>query len=383
MTFLRTTLAALAASGLALAIAGSAHSGGTPDGILVGDFNGDTTTDILLTTDTPGDPNGLAFWFMQDDGVIDLTNSGTIPRSADYTAAATGDFGDCQGGQDDVTDLVLVKNDQTDYQIWCLTGELQDNEVPDDGEQDGMVTADRVLTISFDIDDSGTNVPHNVLAVADFDSDGKAREVLVQPVGETNASIHSHAADGSFMKATNIGELDGDVIIGDFDARFGFDIMLVNASRNIFLITNLRDVINDSVAPVYVYLGDLPAGQTAIAARDMNGDRRSDLLLQEADGNLLAWIFSASGEGNGFAVEPGNIGNPQFETLDLDLLAAGLGDFGGPSGNDIVLQEGAGATRTVAVWTLNVTTLEQEFDVTAGEKVSETYVVRSYQSVEQ
>ena len=85
------------------------------------------------------------------------------------------------------------------------------------------------------------------------------------------------------------------------------------------------------------------AAATVVRTRgDFTGDGQSDLILQDAAGNLAAWLMNGTSLDTGSSLVPGEVGDPNWRV-------AGSGDFNLDGWEDVLFQHADG---TLAVWSM-------------------------------
>ena len=180
----------------------------------------------------------------------------------------------------------------------------------------------------------GTN-PHGI-AIADFNGDGKP-DIAVINSGSNNVSILLGNGDGTFRPATNfdVGNNMSDIFAGDFNGDGKTDLVA-------FLPGNASGPVNGEVrvllgngdgtfrVPV---LTNLTAAAAELRVGDLNGDKRTDLILRNTDavtGAVTLQVLIGKGDGT-FApatVVPSDVQNADFVVADfnkdgkLDLAVA-------------------------------------------------------------
>jgi probable HAF family extracellular repeat protein len=229
------------------------------------DFNGDGYADILWR-DSSGN---LAIWFMNGTQVSSSVALGSVPNN--WAVFGTGDLnGDGKGDllwRDSVTGTVAV---------WFMDG--------------GNVLA----TASFG------SVPSSWTIVAD-DNRG---DILWQD-GSGNIAIWQ--IDGTqLVRSAGLGNVPPGWLIagiGDFNGDGYIDILLRNVNpRSIspgavsIWFSNVNVAQNNSPYIAYATsLGSVPTSFTIVQTGDYNGDRVSDILWQDHEGNLSIWFLTACG----------------------------------------------------------------------------------------
>ena len=328
-------------------------TGTLPGKAVVGDFNGDGKSDLLLQNDNGAivieTTNGLA-----------VTGGGLINSPGPtWHVVGTADFnGD---GQNDI----LLQNDNgaiVDYLMNATTitaGNLLTNPGPTwhvrgtgdfnaDGKADIILQNDNGLifveytngiTVTGGAAISNPGPSWTVEGVADFNGDGQP-DLLLQ---NTNGTLVDFLMNGATVAAgyqllgPNVGfSVAG---TGNYNGDNRADILVHNDDgTNILLYANGQSVIG-SAAPI----GNPGANwTTAIAGVDYNGDGSSDLLIENTAGTIFGYTLDATGT----VIAANSITNP----------GAGWRALGGPP---IQFIDGTGAatslTGTAGVDEFNLT----------------------------
>jgi hypothetical protein len=238
-----------------------------------GDFNGDGAADLLLQN---GD--SLAEWVMNGVNVIGGGYiDGVSPNlSAGWSVAGIGDF-----NGDGMADILLQAG--SSLAEWQMNGA----EVIGGGTIDGV--------------SPNLSPGWSVAGVGDLNGDGKA-DVLLQDVNN-----------------------DGSTTIAEW-------------------LMNGAEVTGGGL------VGTLPSGWSIAGVGDFNGDGKSDILLQHQTGGVADVL--AEWQMNGTSVIGGGDIDGVSPNLNNGWSVAGVGDYNGDGKSDILLQNANGQ---VAEWLMNGT----------------------------
>ena len=281
-------------------------------------FNGDSFPDILWQN-TSGQ---AAIWEMNGLNLIpaDSQLAGANP-GPNWKVVGGGDFnGD---GRSDI----LWQNASGQAAIWEMNG---------------------AAPIAGGSQLVGPNPGPNWKAVAtgDFNGDGRS-DILWQntsgqvAIWEMNGL--SPIAGGSQLAGPNPGPNWKAVATGDFNGDGHSDILWQNASGQVAiwemngaaLIAGGSQLVGPNPGPNW----------KAVATGDFNGDGFSDILLQNASGQVAIWEMNGAAPIAGGSQLVGPNPGPNWK-------AVGTGDFNGDGFSDILWQNASGQT---AVWEMNET----------------------------
>jgi ELWxxDGT repeat protein len=236
---------------------------------LAGDFNGDGTSDILLS-----DGGNLVDWMMHNGT---LMGGGFIgnPASFGYSVVGTGDF-----NGDGISDILIQDG----------SGNLADWLVKSGGGSSANVI--------------GNPAPfgYHAVATGDFNGDGTT-DVLLQNSSGTLAEWVMQ--NGVATSANVIGNPTpyGFSLIGtgDFNGDGTTDLLLGNSNGTIgdWMMQNGNAVSANVIGNPASF------GYNVVGTGDYNGDGITDILIQNAAGNIADWTIK-----NGVGTGSGVIGNP-------------------------------------------------------------------------
>jgi hypothetical protein len=284
----------------------------TSRALRTGDFNGDGKSDILLRDDTSsGASQGVIDDYLSNSGGNWTDNWSNATGGADLTwkIAAVGDFnGD---GRADI--------------LW---------------QKDGGGTSDWLGTPTGGFTDNGgvayLNVgpSWNVVGVGDFNGDGRA-DILWR----NNDGIISDwlaQGDGSFVDngANSAASVPSwhPIQVADFNGDGRADILWHQDGTDIYsewLGTSSGGFFDNGSTAAFGVSGDWKV----VAAADINGDGKSDILWRNDSGLLCEWVGTSTGAFNSTG--------PCW-ALPTNYRIAAIGDFNGDHCDDVLWRNTAG-----------------------------------------
>ncbi|MBV9978310.1 MAG: VCBS repeat-containing protein [Hyphomicrobiales bacterium] len=193
----------------------------------------------------------------------------------------------------------------------------------------------------------------NVAGIGDFNGDGKS-DILWQ---NTNGSLIDWTMNGSQITAAQNVTLGGTPVtpdaswriagIGDFNGDGKSDILWRNANGSLLDWTMNGSQI---AADQSITLNGSPVAPDAswkvVGIGDFNGDGKSDILWQNANGSLIDWTMNGSQIAASQAVTLG--GNPV--SPDSSWQIAQIADFNGDGKSDLLWRNSSGSLEE---WTMN------------------------------
>jgi hypothetical protein len=266
-----------------------------PDGVAVGDFNGDGIPDLAVA-------NAGAFGILLGDNTVSIflgKGDGTFKDQQKYEAGprpgsvAVGDF-----NNDGIADLVTAN-----------TGSKSVTVLPGNG--DGTFGAPQSYAVA--------SVARSV-AIGDFNRDGNLDLVT------SGGSLLLGNGDGTFQAAQNNGASGDSVAVADFN-RDGLLDLVVAGSSGVTVFLGNGD---GSFQPGQVYAGSNP---TSVAVADFNGDGITDLVVFNL-GTFPDHLHTLSvllGNGDGTFQAPQNF------AAGPDSNFVAVGDFNGDSFPDLAV----------------------------------------------
>ncbi|MEG4067151.1 DUF4347 domain-containing protein [Microcoleus sp. Pol11C2] len=285
-------------------------SGGSPSGIVAGNFNGDSLPDLAVSVAIGGDIGGGAYVFL-GTGQGNFSNPNNFGPGITKEAIAAGDF-----NQDNFADLVVAEDNQVSIALGNGQGTF--------GNFNNVGTATNPLAIAIgdfngdnNLDVVATNRnpansvsiffgsgqgtfgnPTNLnvgtspsaIAVGDFNADGRS-DLAVANAGNQNVSILSGTGQGTFSNPANfnVGLSPDDIAVGDFNADGQPDLAVANVSSNdVSILTGTgQGTFN---GPFNYNTGG--TSPSAIAVGDFNSDTRPDIAVANTNSNRVSILLN-------------------------------------------------------------------------------------------
>jgi hypothetical protein len=278
--------------------------------VAVGDFNGDSKADVVVTNRSDNDLS-----------VLLGNGDGTLQAKLDYAtggapySVAVGDFNN--DGNPDLAvanssganlSVLLGNGDGTfqgkvDYIVgsgpsWVAVGDFNN-----DGSADLAATNSGSNTVSVLLGNGNGTFQTKVdyaagaasysVALGDFNADGKP-DLAVANLNSANLSILLGNGDGTFQAAVNYGVGNGpsSVAAGDFNNDGTPDLAVSNSSGNTVSVL-LGNGDGSFQAAVNYGAGAIP---TAVAVADFNNDGNPDLAVENQNSDNVSIL---RGNGNG------------------------------------------------------------------------------------
>jgi hypothetical protein len=229
----------------------------------VADLDGNNTDDILLANID----GSTAGWIVSDGAVVAFAPGPFIPPTSGWEAIGFADF-----NGDNTDDVLLTNNIDGQQGIWTIS--------------DGQVTGFNVLPY---IDPaSGWSVE----GAADLNGDGTDDILLGNVDGNTGAWLINNGAvqgfaQGPYLDPTAEWQLFNS---GDFNGDGTDDILLkneINGAAGLWIVNNA--VVTSFNALPYI---DPTSNWDIVGVADINGNGTDDIILSNPNGANLAWIVS-------------------------------------------------------------------------------------------
>ena len=276
--------------------AASPAVGNAPYAIAVGDFNEDGKQDLAVTNSAD---NTVLILTGNGDGTF--TAGATIDTGTSPFGIVTGDF-----NNDGHADLAIANNGSNTLTI------LQ-------GNGDGTFTAAETSP--------ATGTGPISLVVGDFDGDGKA-DLAVANTGTNGLTILLGNGDETFTAKSNGDSRDvagggfATVVLGDFNGDGKQDLVIAGENAQTQLTGSVLLGNGDGTFKNSSGLASDPTTSFSIAARDFNGDGKTDIIV--ADDNVTT-ILGSNGDGTFTPITYA----PTGDGSTPDFLAIAVGDFNG------------------------------------------------------
>lgn len=165
--------------------------------------------------------------------------------------------------------------------------------------------------------------------------------IVVQPKDqtvETGVSVEFSVAAIGSEPLQYEWQKNGEFISGANESRFLLD-RVNEEDAGVFSVevSNEHGRVVSSIAELTVL------APLSISRNDLNGDGSPDIVFQDAEGFLAAWLMNGLNLGEAGFLTPNNVG-------DRNWKIAGSGDFNGDSQTDLIFQHTNGR---LAVWMMN------------------------------
>lgn len=308
-----------AGAGVFTAALGSPFTtGANPNGVAVGDFNGDGKQDVAIADSGSGQMTVL---LGNGSGSFTTAPGSPFALGSEPVAVAAGDF-----NGDGILDLAVT---DLSYNLVSI--------LPGNG--------DGTFSLAADVAYATGSQPYSI-AVGDFNNDG-ALDLAISNEGSNNVTILLGNGAGGFAPAPGIllaaGSVPYTVVTADVNGDGNLDLIAANNYAN-----NISVLLGDGTGGFTAAPGSPIATGTnplGIVATDLNGDGRIDLAISNQGSNNVT-VLLGSGTGTFVAAS----GSPFAVGASPGVMASG--DFNGDgypdlavtnfSGNSVTLLLGSG-----------------------------------------
>ncbi|MFP5207850.1 MAG: beta strand repeat-containing protein [Acidobacteriota bacterium] len=312
-------------------------TGGAPNSIVTGDFNGDGIADIAVVNDNSNAQdtgNTITIFLGKGDGTFTQVQKSAAVGSIPFMAAV-GDF-----NEDGISDLAVVN--QYDDTISILLG-----------NGDGTFTEASGSPIVVGLSPT-------FIAVGDFNGDG-IPDLAVSNTSSNSVSILLGKGNGEFIPARNspvtVGSSPASISVGDFNRDGILDLAVVdytgafkNGSVSILLGNGDGTFQQAANSPI-----DVGKDPYSVAMADFNGDGNLDLAIANYGAFTISMLL---GKGDGTftsaANSPFNVNGADYLITTGDFNRDGIPDLAVldyQSGIQIELGKGDGTFQAAAPFT--------------------------------
>ncbi|HKH98943.1 MAG TPA: FG-GAP-like repeat-containing protein [Candidatus Sulfotelmatobacter sp.] len=285
-------------------------TGGVPQGIVVGDFNGDNIPDLAVTNSSS---NTVSVFLGNGDGTF--KPQVTYATGKQPQGIAAGDF-NADGNLD------LVVTNALDGTIGVFLGK-----------------GDGTFTLPAAAPRTGFN-PFSVV-VGDFNNDGKLDLAVACNNNNNIVSVFIGNGDGTFGGQNQIQGATGlnpvSIAAGDFNGDGYLDLAVAYQQGLVGVILNAKTAFGSFDAPVVYNTAAFP---TSIVVGHFNGTANLDIAVAAGNGNTLSVLF---GNGDGTFQPQVNYG-----TGDIPYAVA-TADFNGDGLPDLVVANSGGNNVSVLI----------------------------------
>jgi hypothetical protein len=231
------------------------------------DLDGNNTDDILLAN-IDGSTGG---WIVDNGAVVAFAPGPYIPPTSNWEASGFADF------NGDNTDDVLLTNSVEGRQgIWTISG--------------GQITG--FSDLPYVDPASGWSV----IGAGDINGDATDDIILANDDGNTGAWLITNAIVQGFVQGPYLDPSSGWLPInsGDFNGDGKDDILLQNQFSNAAGLWMVGDITNNVVGITFNALPyiDPTSNWDIVGVADVNGNGTDDIILSNPNGANLAWLVS-------------------------------------------------------------------------------------------
>jgi hypothetical protein len=244
-----------------------AYSSGVSSGpvfVIIGDFNNDNHSDIVVAN---YGANNVAVLFGVGDGSFLLGTAYTTGIGAGSWALAIGNF-----NNDNSLDIAVTNSLSNNIGVFLGFG------------------IEHFVGVTPYTTGIGSQ-PHSV-AVGDFDNDNRP-DIVVANYGTNNMGILLGLGTGIFKSMTNYSTGDGSapysVAVGDFNSENRLDVVVANSETNNVIIFN--GFGNGMFFTGAKYSTGDRSGPYTVVISDLNNDNRSDLAIANSGTNNVFLLY--------------------------------------------------------------------------------------------
>jgi hypothetical protein len=288
-------------------------SGGGPNDLTIGDFNGDGIPDLAVPNSATG---VVAVFIGKGDATFAAAVNYSTGTSSKPLALAMGDF-----NGDGKQDIAVALGNKAAVLILL-------------GKGDGTFSTGGTISTS------GTAAYYPVaLTVGDFNHDGKLDIVTANVL---NISVLLGNGDGTFQAFRSVGVSKGPTWItsGDFNNDNNLDLAVTTSANNVDILLGNGDGTFKTYASTAIGKGTTPE---SVAVSDLDGDGNLDLVVACYGANALG-VLLGNGDGTFLPVELYSGGNGPIAVTVADVNQDDIPDVVVTdfSGNGLSLFEGVG-----------------------------------------
>lgn len=325
-------------------IAPSLPVGKTPVSIAVGDFNHDNKTDLVVASTSSNTISILLGTGLGEFGVASNLLINTGP-AAGPVAVVVGDF-----DGDITTDFAVTTRSKNIYAIFGqgngqyigstkieiadINEQIAAFDVTGDKRTDIISTRPGNDNVSILISNAGQGFSENVYSYGnivpqaimpgEFTGD-TLLDLAVLSVENSCIHILKNTGSGSLSSQSNLA-VDPDsssIAVGNFNGDGAMDLAIMNTARNQLIIHSGSGDGLFSAADKY----SIGANSQAIASKDLNADGFDDFIIAENSGYISILLSNGSGR----------LSNPVRYRVGSSPQSIAIGDFNGDSKPDIAV----------------------------------------------